>query len=645
MCWYAAVADATLLTVIAVEHITRQLLPLAALLNLSLLFPDQAPRRFAVARRVGRPRDLQRQLQQARAAHGQTADVTYMHTILELIAALSVYDRRTRGHVDRVRVFTEMIATEMHLPAADRARLRWAAMLHDIGKLLVPTEVLNKQGALNPHEWEVIRRHPEEGARLIDPLRPWLGLWALTVEHHHERWDGGGYPRGLAGEQISLGGRIVAVADAFETMTTARPYQRPMSVTAARAELVHCAGSQFDPTVVRALLNVSMGRCWRAVGLASLVAQVPLISPISNVLSQLGTLAPSAVATGLAALPLVLATSAPVQFGAYGNSLTSPARLAAAATLPAAPADQSRASSPSPQPRTVDPTATPTLAPSPSSASASPHPASTPPSAPTGQAVMGIRLTSIHLTGTSGSVQLSWAVGASPTGYAVLRASAANGPFDVIASLGAGATGYVDTTASYDSQYYYEVESADAGGGGGANAKVDPALSLPPTGGIDDATGAGGSTFSAGDLAAVSTPGGASYTSGQWAGGDAQVMGNPGNGKQTGNSPISQYMQWSFSPSIAPGAAVTSAKLTLTVSANAAPDATTLAYLLVSTNDGASWTVISIATPETWLTTQVVDLGAVIRNATEVQRLQIRYALAGSTGLQTSFDLVHLDIN
>jgi hypothetical protein len=115
MCWYAAVADATLLTVIAVERITRQLLPLAALLNLSLLFPDQAPRRFAVTRRVGRPRDLQRQLQQARAAHGQTADVTYMNTILELIAVLSVYDRGIRGHVDRVRVFTEMIATEMHL--------------------------------------------------------------------------------------------------------------------------------------------------------------------------------------------------------------------------------------------------------------------------------------------------------------------------------------------------------------------------------------------------------------------------------------------------------------------------------------------------------------------------------------------------
>jgi HD-GYP domain-containing protein (c-di-GMP phosphodiesterase class II) len=125
ICWWVAVADATLLTVIAVERITRQLLPLAALLNLSLAFPDQAPRRFAVARRVGRPRDLQHQLEKARAAHGKTADIPYMQTILELIAALGVFDQRTRGHVDRVRVFTEIIAAEMHLPPADRARLRW----------------------------------------------------------------------------------------------------------------------------------------------------------------------------------------------------------------------------------------------------------------------------------------------------------------------------------------------------------------------------------------------------------------------------------------------------------------------------------------------------------------------------------------
>ena len=379
ICWWVAMADATLLTVIATERITRQLLPLAALLNLSLAFPDQAPRRFAVARRVGRPRDLQHQLEEARAAHGKTADVTYMQTILELIAALSVFDQRTRGHVDRVRVFTEIIAAEMHLPAADRARLRWAAMLHDIGKLTVPAEVLNKKNALNPAEWAVVRRHPEEGARLIDPLRPWLGPWALAVEHHHERWDGSGYPRGLVGEQNSLGGRIVAVADAFETMTTARPYKRPMSVAAARAELVRCAGSQFDPAVVRALLNVSMGRSWRAVGLASLVAQFPLISPIRSALFQLSTVAPSAVATGLAALPLVLTMPAPAHLGAHANSVMSPPSLVAAATQPANFVGASATSSPSPPPQPTDPPATRVPASAPPTALPTARP-STPPS-------------------------------------------------------------------------------------------------------------------------------------------------------------------------------------------------------------------------------------------------------------------------
>jgi len=185
ICWWVAVADATLLTVIAVERITRQLLPLAALLNLSLAFPDQAPRRFAVARRVGRPRDLQHQLEEARAAHGKTADIAYMQTILELIAALSVFDHRTRGHVDRVRVFTEIIAAEMHLPDADRARLRWAAMLHDIGKLTVPAEVLNKKGSLNPASgrWSAVtlRRALGSSIHCGRGSAPGHSRWSITT--------------------------------------------------------------------------------------------------------------------------------------------------------------------------------------------------------------------------------------------------------------------------------------------------------------------------------------------------------------------------------------------------------------------------------------------------------------------------------
>ncbi len=274
---FVAVSLVMLVTIIALERAGRRLLPLAALLNLSLLFPDRAPKRFAVARRVGKPRDLQQQLQAARDKGVEGGEVAYMQRVLELVAALSVHDRQTRGHSERVRVFADLIADEMNLPVADRARLRWASLLHDIGKLVVPAEILSKPAALNESEQTAVRRHPEEGERLIGPLRAWLGEWGDAVVQHHERFDGKGYPHGLAGEQISLAGRIVAVADSYEVMTAVRPYRKPVGVAAARQELVKCSGSQFDPMVVRAFLNISMGRLWRVVGFGSWIAQLPLL--------------------------------------------------------------------------------------------------------------------------------------------------------------------------------------------------------------------------------------------------------------------------------------------------------------------------------------------------------------------------------
>ena len=124
----------------------------------------------------------------------------------------------------------------------------------------VHPDILNKDGTLSAEEWELIHRHPIDGARIAAPLRSWLGPWVDAIEHHHERWDGRGYPHGLAGTDISMAARVVAVADAFEVMTAARSYRRPVSAAAARDELVRCAGSHFDPMVVRAFLNVSLGR-------------------------------------------------------------------------------------------------------------------------------------------------------------------------------------------------------------------------------------------------------------------------------------------------------------------------------------------------------------------------------------------------
>ncbi len=320
---FAAVGVVMLVVIVALERTGRRLLPLAALLNLSLLFPDRAPKRFAIARRVGKPRDLQRQLQEARDKGVKGGDTAYMQKVLELVAALSVHDRQTRGHSERVRVFADLLADEMKLAPSDRARLRWASLLHDIGKLVVPATILSKPAKLTNAEFDAIKRHPEEGARLIGPLSTWLGEWADAVPQHHERFDGRGYPRGLAGNQISLAGRIVAVADSYEVMTAVRPYRKPISVSAARQELVKCSGSQFDPVVVRAFLNISMGRLWRVVGFGSWIAQLPLIGWID----RLGWNWGAAVISGTTAIALTgpgaLASPSPTAAPTSGISTVS----------------------------------------------------------------------------------------------------------------------------------------------------------------------------------------------------------------------------------------------------------------------------------------------------------------------------------
>jgi putative nucleotidyltransferase with HDIG domain len=314
--WYAVMTAGMIASILVVERAARRLLPLATLLNVSLLFPDRAPRRFAVARRAGRPRDLRRRLEELRDSAPESSEVDRMQRILELTAALSVHDRHTRGHSERVRVFTDMLAEEMGLPREDRDRLRWASLLHDIGKLLVPAEILRKPATLSENEWELMRTHPSEGARIIEPLRGWLGPWANAVQEHHERWDGKGYPCGLAGEQISLGGRIVAVADSYEVMTASRPYRRALGVEAARRELVRCSGAQFDPAAVRAFLNISVGRLWRVVGLGTWLVQLPFLARLGWLTTSWGATAAStgaAVIIGVVpVVPVPASTPAPV---------------------------------------------------------------------------------------------------------------------------------------------------------------------------------------------------------------------------------------------------------------------------------------------------------------------------------------------
>ena len=278
--WVAGFAVSTLV-IFGVTRLVRRLLPLAALLELSLTFPDHTPSRLGVALRAGNLRRDDRHRAALRVASGQDRAAA-VEAVLALAAALSQHDRATRGHSERVRAYTEVLCEELRLPAEDRLRLRWASLLHDVGKMAVPPAILNKNGRPDPDEWAVLQRHPEEGAKLTAALAPWLGPWAATIEQHHERWDGTGYPRGLAGRDIHQGARIVAVADAYEVMTAARAYKEPVSAAEARRRLAADAGRQFDPDVVRAFLNVSLGRLRVAAGPLAWLAQVPFLRPAAS---------------------------------------------------------------------------------------------------------------------------------------------------------------------------------------------------------------------------------------------------------------------------------------------------------------------------------------------------------------------------
>ena len=173
-----------------------------------------------------------------------------------------------------------------------------------------PRPCSTSRAALVAGEWDMVRLHPDQGAELAGPLLEWLGEWGTAISQHHERFDGMGYPRGLAGHEISRAGRIVAVADVFEVMTAARSYKRPMSVAAARRELADSAGTQLDPACVRAFLGASLPRVLWAVGPLALLANLPFLRQVAEagrVVEQAGN-----VAAGQAATVAVAATTAVV---------------------------------------------------------------------------------------------------------------------------------------------------------------------------------------------------------------------------------------------------------------------------------------------------------------------------------------------
>lgn len=320
--WWVAVFLASAAAAWGADHLARRFLPLVGLYRLSLVFPADVGSRLGLALRAGSVRDLERGIIDLR--DGDVVDrVDAAATIIAYASALQKHSRFTRGHCERVRAYSELIAAELGIPKHDRDLLRWAALLHDIGKLHVPSELLDKPGTLDHDEWRHMRGHAEVGLCMAEPMRAWLGDWVDAIGQHHERYDGGGYPQGLTGNEISLAGRIVTVADSYETMTATRPYKKPMPQREARAELVAQAGKQFDPVVVRAMLNLSVRRLrWAAgpiagLGDALVVALITQLEPagaLAGVGSTVGAWGPAISAVtplrvGAAAAAVVAAAS------------------------------------------------------------------------------------------------------------------------------------------------------------------------------------------------------------------------------------------------------------------------------------------------------------------------------------------------
>lgn len=264
--WVGLVFGLSTLVLYVTGRMSRRLMPLAALLQLSLVFPDKAPSRARSALRETNTRKVLRELEDARLRGETSQEVLSSEFLMDLLTVLNEHDRLTRGHSERVRAYSDLIAIEMGLPKEDQDKLRWAALLHDVGKITVPAEILNKPGRPTEEEWEILKGHPQAGGDMLAPLIPWLGDWVKAASQHHLRWDGKGYPESLSGTDISLAGRIVAVADAYDVMTSARSYKKPLSAVVARREVTDCAGSQFDPAVVRAFLAIGIGRLNTVVG-------------------------------------------------------------------------------------------------------------------------------------------------------------------------------------------------------------------------------------------------------------------------------------------------------------------------------------------------------------------------------------------
>jgi HD-GYP domain-containing protein (c-di-GMP phosphodiesterase class II) len=164
-------------------------------------------------------------------------------------------DPYASGHSERVCYYSDFIAKRLFLSPKERSEIQISAYLHDVGKIGISNRFINKKGTLTPIDWAIIKQHTKKSIELLVPLNLSSNILSY-VQYHHERFDGTGYPDGLAGDQIPIGARIIAISDAYDSMTSEHPYRRPLSHEEAKNELLKWAGKQFDPNLVSVFLDV-----------------------------------------------------------------------------------------------------------------------------------------------------------------------------------------------------------------------------------------------------------------------------------------------------------------------------------------------------------------------------------------------------
>ncbi len=207
------------------------------------------------ARELGELYHLERQRSAELHQVLESLQETYLATMKSLAQVIEAKDRTTRGHLDRTLAYGIALAERVEPELARRPELGYGFFLHDIGKVGIPESILCKEGPLSEAERAVMQTHPTVGAQIVDPIR-FLGDAVKIVRHHHERFDGSGYPDGLRRDEIPIEARIFSVADSFDAMTSDRPYRRALRADHALDEVRAGAGTQFDPDVVRVFVEL-----------------------------------------------------------------------------------------------------------------------------------------------------------------------------------------------------------------------------------------------------------------------------------------------------------------------------------------------------------------------------------------------------